>query len=92
MLLKQLGTNNFIMKRIIFSTVAIVATFVAFSFSPAEKNNTINKSEVATMKIPAGGACDSKFSTNVTFSKCDTKWTESTTTLGKSQNTVLKSL
>jgi hypothetical protein len=80
------------MKRTIFSTVAIVATFVAFSFAPAEKNNTINKAEVATMMIPAGGSCDSKFQTNQTFSKCDTRWTESTSTAAKSQNMVLKSL
>jgi hypothetical protein len=84
--------SNIIMKKIIFPTVAIAATFVAFSFSPAEKNNTINKAEVATKKIPAGGACDSKFSTNVTFTKCDTKWTETTTTAGLSQSKVLKSL
>jgi len=80
------------MKRTIFSTVAIVATFVAFSFAPAEKNNTINKAEVATMKIPAGGACDTRFQTNQTFSKCDTRWTEDTSTAGKAQNKVLKSL
>ncbi|QBO59520.1 hypothetical protein [Chryseobacterium salivictor] len=79
------------MKRTIFSTVAIAATFVVFSFAPAEKNNTINKTEVTTLKIPEGGACDARFQTNQTFSKCDTRWTE-TSTAGKSQDTALKAL
>jgi hypothetical protein len=84
--------TNIIMKKIIFPTVAIAATFVAFSFSPAEKNNTINQAEVSTVKIPAGGSCDSKFQTNQTFSKCDTRWTDATLAPAKSQGAALAGL
>ncbi|MDQ1162455.1 hypothetical protein QE422_002823 [Chryseobacterium sp. SORGH_AS 447] len=81
------------MKKIIFSTAAIAATFVVFSFAPAKKNNSaINKAEVASVLKVAAGACDAKFETNQTFSKCDTRWTESPTTPVKTQSTALSSL
>lgn len=87
------GTAIIIMKKIIFSTAAIAATFVVFSFSPAEKNNdAINKADVTSKLKIAAGACDAKFQTNQTFSKCDTRWTESPTTPVKNQSTALAGL
>jgi len=87
------GTAIIIMKRIIFSTAAIAATFVVFSFAPAKKNNNaINKAEVASKLKIATGACDAKFQTNQTFSKCDTRWTESPSTPVKNQGLALSGL
>ncbi len=63
------------MKKLILSAAAIAVTFGFFAFTPAEQNNVVNNA-VTTDANFVGGSCDTKYMTDVTFSKCNKTWTD----------------
>jgi hypothetical protein len=75
------------MKKVIFSAVSITAVLGLFAFAPEKKNSAVDNTVTSEMQ-GASGRCDTKYETDVTFTKCDKVWTESESALTE-QNEVL---
>ncbi len=61
------------MKKVFLSAVAIAVVFVAFAFTPSEKNNLLDDAQVLSELEVARetGTCDTKYRVQETFSECD---------------------
>lgn len=75
------------MKKVILSAVSITAVLGLFAFTPEKKNSAVDNTVTSEVQDDPG-RCDTKYETNVTFTKCDNVWTESESTLTE-QNEVL---
>ncbi|KXX72614.1 hypothetical protein [Flammeovirga sp. SJP92] len=64
------------MKKVFLSATGIALTFVAFAFTPVQKNNSMGELLDTQAMLAAAGKCSTKMETQNTFSKCDNTWTE----------------
>lgn len=69
------GINLKIMKKVIYSALALTLSMTLFAFTPVKENNSLDNI-VRTDVEMLGGRCQTKMENDASFTKCDETWTE----------------
>ncbi|NME72714.1 hypothetical protein [Flammeovirga aprica] len=70
------------MKKVFLSATGIAVAFMAFAFTPVQKNNSMGEMLDTQTPIASTGTCSTKMQTSAGFTRCDNTWEEKVQSIG----------